>query len=240
MAALFRSRLAAHGARTWARCRNWLLPQDCVLCGEPGLHEPICPGCRVALPILPPQRCPRCALPVPDSSVPCGACQRHPPRFDATHAALTYAFPADGLIRQLKYGHRLATANLLAGLMLEQAPAQGDVLVPVPLSAARLRERGFNQAMELARVLGRRRGLPVDAASCRRIADTPPQAGLSWKERRRNIRNAFACDTDYGGRHVILVDDVMTTGATLDELARTLRQHGAARVTAWVAARTLR
>ena len=214
-----------------------LLPQDCLLCGETGLTDPLCPGCSASLPRLPVEHCPICALPGPAGTA-CGECLRRPPHFDATHASLMYAFPADRLVQQLKYGHRLATAQVLAGFMLEQAPAQGDVLLPVPLSPVRLRERGFNQSMELARILGRETGLPIDHFGCRRIADTPPQAGLPWKQRRRNIRNAFECTTDYGGRHVVLIDDVMTTGATLDELARTLKLHGAASVTTWVAART--
>ncbi len=229
----------------WQKLTHILLPQDCLLCGDPAGagsdsepdSGPLCPACRDILPRAPAECCPICALPG-STTGPCGACLKNPPHYDATLASLMYAFPVDRLIKMLKYQHRLPVANLLAGMMLPAALISVDVLVPVPLSSSRLRERGFNQAQELARVLGRALGRPVEPDTCHRVVDTTPQAALAWSQRHKNIRNAFECTQDFSGRHVVLVDDVMTTGATLDELARTLKLHGASRVTNWVAART--
>jgi ComF family protein len=113
------------------------------------------------------------------------------------------------------------------------------MLVAMPLHPARLRQRGFNQSHEIAKALSRRLGIPLAAEACLRTRDTTPQASLPWKERTRNIRGAFACHGNVSGKRIAVVDDVMTTGASLDELARTLRRAGAARVEAWVVARTL-
>ena len=131
-------------------------------------------------------------------------------------------------------------APILAAALVQTALAPVDVLVPMPLSPERLRERGFNQAQELARVLGRRCKVPVLARACRKVTNTVPQATLPWKERARNVRASFVCDTDLTGQRVAIVDDVMTSGATLNELARNLKRAGAAHVSGWVIARTLR
>jgi ComF family protein len=218
------------------------LPQDCLLCGRgpsPGL---LCGACAAGLPRLPAGRCPVCAeaVPVQEAPVPCGGCLAKPPAFAATTAALRYAFPLDKLVQALKYGHRLAVAGFLAEVMLAGSRPAGDVVVPVPLSPVRLRERGFNQSVEIARPLARALGLPLLLDGCTRRLDTAPQATLPWKVRRKNVRHAFECAVDLTDRHVIAVDDVMTTGATLDEFARELRAHGAASVHNWVAARALR
>jgi ComF family protein len=163
-----------------------------------------------------------------------------PPHFDATIAAFRYSFPVDKLVQTLKYRRRTATADFLGAAMAAGVHPAGDVIVPLPLSIPRLRERGFNQAVEIARPLGRALKLPLELDGCIRSRDTAPQATLPWKERRKNIRHAFECNVGLTGKSVIVVDDVMTTGATLDEFARTLKAHGAVRVTNWVAARTLR
>lgn len=172
----------------------------------------------------------------------CGACRRRPPPFFATTAALRYAEPADRLILDLKFRGRLPAARLL-GTLLAEAVADAEppeALLPVPLHPARLRERGFNQALELARPLARRldRPLPIDAV--RRIRATPPQTGVDRHGRRRNIRNAFALRRPLPWRHVAIVDDVMTTGSTVAELAGLLRRNGVERVQVWVAARAQR
>jgi ComF family protein len=155
-------------------------------------------------------------------------------------AAFHYAFPADALLQAFKYGGKLALAPLLAAPLAEAAAAvpAPDLLIPMPLHPRRLRERGFNQAAEIAKWVARERALPLDAAGCQRTRDTRAQAGLDWKERRRNVRGAFACKEKMDGLRVAVVDDVMTTGATLAEVARVLRRAGAAEVQAWVVART--
>lgn len=211
-----------------------------MLCGAPAAGDHLCRACRAGLPRLPRSRCPVCALPT-SSGETCGSCLADPPNFQRTCALLTYRFPADRLIQAFKYGSRLALADTLAALMAEAPPDPlPDRLIPVPLARQRLRVRGFNQALEIARRLAARTGIPLDPNACSRTRHGPPQVELPWKERAKNVRGAFACGADLRGTRVAIVDDVMTTGATLDELARVLRQRGAADVTAWVVARTPR
>lgn len=170
----------------------------------------------------------------------CGACLRTPPAFDATLAPLRYAYPIDRLIRNLKFRSRLASADFFAQQMLAGTWPAGTLIMPVPLSRQHLRERGFNQALEIARPLARALGLPLDATSLMRPKKTLPQSKLPWRARKANVRHAFECDRDLTGLAVIVVDDVMTTGATLDAIAHTLKDHGAARVINWVATRALK
>ena len=216
-----------------------MIPPTCLLCGAASTR-PLCPGCHAELPWHRQPQCPQCATPTPGGQV-CGACLRHPPAFDRTHAALAYAFPFDRLIPRLKYQGQLAIAPVLGECLLqavEQAPAAA-ALIAMPLHPARIRERGFNHASEIARVLSRRLGVPLDRDSCQRVRDTPPQMALKYDARQRNVRGAFSCRDDVQGLHVAIVDDVMTTGTSLDELARTLRRAGAREVSCWVVARTL-
>jgi len=217
-----------------------LLPQDCFLCAAPSGDSLLCPSCTASLPRLTTERCPVCALPTPGASI-CGACLKRAPHFDATQAVFRYEFPVDSLIQSLKYAHRLASADFFGRALAQiPAPCRPDLIVPVPLSAARLAQRGFNQALEIARPLARALGAPLETGRVHRRLDTAPQASLPWKERMKNIRHAFECTIDLTGKTVLLVDDVMTTGATLDELARTLKAHGAARMECCVLARALR
>jgi ComF family protein len=196
----------------------------------------LCAQCRAELPRLGDELCPRCALPSPGGAL-CGRCLSEPPAYDATVAALAYDFPADALVHALKFRGELSLAPFLAGLLGERlgAGAAAEMLVPVPLSAARLRSRGYNQALEIARHLPGR----LDFSACVRERDATPQVELPWAERQRNVRGAFHCRAPLEGISIAVVDDVMTTGATLDEVARTLKRAGAARVVNWVVARTL-
>ena len=163
-----------------------------------------------------------------------------PPAFERTHAPFLYAFPVDRLVQSYKYQGLLACAAWFADAMVagRPDPSRADLLVAMPLAAARQRERGFNQSLELARALSRRTSIPLAVDAVSRVRETQPQADLPWDDRARNVRGAFACTTDVADRHVVVVDDVMTTGASLDELARTLKRGGAARVENWVVART--
>jgi len=210
------------------------------MCGTVSGSQHVCSGCQGDLPWHRQPQCPQCATPTPLGQV-CGACLRHPPAFDRTHAALIYAFPLDRMIPRLKYHAQLAIAPAL-GECLAQAvrhAVRPDRLIPMPLHARRIRERGFNHATEIARAVANRLDLPLDVASCQRIRDTPPQMGLKHDARRRNVRGAFACKGEVRGQHIALIDDVMTTGTSLDELAATLKRAGAREVSCWVAARTL-
>lgn len=216
------------------------VPSTCLLCGATSSINHLCDACLADLPWHRQSQCPRCAIPTFDGQV-CGACLKRPPAFDRSRAALAYGFPLDRLIPRLKYSGRLAIAPVL-GECLAASVAFGprpDCLIPMPLHAKRIRERGFNHATEIAREVAKRLDLPLDSDSCRRIRDTPPQMGLKHDARRRNVRGAFACSGDVRGRNIALIDDVMTTGTSLDELAKTLKQAGALEVETWVVARTL-
>ncbi len=218
---------------------RWALPQRCLFCGAADPREGICAGCRQDLPGSRAPRCPVCANLGADPQV-CGECLAHPPRFSHVTAAVSYRFPVDGAIQRLKYGADLAAIGPLAAVLaerLEQEPSP-DLVLAMPMAPQRLRERGFNQAQELARAVSTRLRLKLAPELCRRTRHTAPQAALPWEERRRNIRGAFACETDLTGAQVAVVDDVLTTGATLNELAGVLLSRGAAEVWGWVVART--
>jgi ComF family protein len=216
------------------------LAQDCILCGAAAGSEILCAPCESALPRLHGALCSQCALPLPTGGV-CGACQRRPPSFYQTLAALEYAFPVDSMIHAFKYAGNLALAPHLAGHLMDalRAHRRPDVVVPVPLSRVRLRERGFNQSLEIARLVARRLALPLLPSLLVRVRDTQPQTNLPWRARSANVKGAFACSTDLQGKHCAIVDDVMTTGATLDEAASVLKRRGAESVSVWVVARTL-
>ncbi len=230
--------------RAARRIADLVFGGTCLLCrgGADGVRDEalLCAACARDLPRLGAEGlCPRCALPAPGGAL-CGACLAAPPQFDATVAALAYRFPADVLVQALKFRGALAIAALLGRVLAERVAgsARLDALLPVPLSAARMRERGYNQSMEIARVLARATGLPLQPSLCERGRDTAAQIELPPAERVRNVRGAFRCPRPLEGLAVAVVDDVMTTGATLDELARTLKNAGASRVVNWVAART--
>ena len=217
-----------------ARLASLLFGGSCFLC-RGAASALLCDACEAELPRLQPPLCPRCALPSPRGE-PCGRCLAEPPHYDATVAALAYAFPADVLIQALKFRGELALAPLLGGFLSAKITSGVDLIIPVPLSRQRLKERGYNQAVEIARHLGRGK---LIVSACERSRDTAPQLDLPFDERRRNVRGAFSCTTNLADFSIAVVDDVMTTGATLDEMARTLKRAGAARVVNWVVARTL-
>ena len=215
-----------------------LLPQSCLLCGSISAAGPLCPPCYEDLPWLPGNHCAVCALPLTSGRV-CGACLNRPPRFDRVEAVFAYRFPMDALIHTFKYGRRLALAHLLGESLAGRVTCDVDAIVPMPLAHGRLAERGFNQALEIARVVAAATGIALLPRACRKVTETPAQAMLPWKERARNVRRAFVCDADFEGKRIAVVDDVLTTGATLNELARVLRKAGAAEVRGWIVARTL-
>jgi ComF family protein len=225
-----------------------LLPSSCALCGADD-HNAVCGGCRVQFFGARRHRCRRCALPLTDGGTECGACLQNPPAFDHTIVATDYAPPVDRLVLALKFNGRLALAPLFARMLRDAVLATHDQsgglptqLTAVPLGRQRLIDRGFNQALEIAKPLSRTLGIPLSAKLVVRQRDTSAQSLLHPDERHENIRGAFAIpDAAIGkieGEHVGIVDDVMTTGQTLGELAATLKRAGAARVTNVVFART--
>ncbi len=221
-----------------AKLEQFLPTQPCLLCGSLSRHGAWCSACNASLPYLDDAHCPVCALPTPDGS-PCGRCLKKQPLFARTIAPFAYAFPLDRLVQALKFSGQLHLAHGLAGHLARCVTHRPDCIVPMPLHPARLARRGHNQSLELAKHLSRHLDLPLLPNACLRVRDTPPQSELKWKEREKNMRKAFRCMEDLSGKHVAMVDDVMTTGASLNELALALRRAGAREVSSWVIARTL-
>ncbi|EXJ15880.1 ComF family protein [Imhoffiella purpurea] len=234
-------------ARLGHRLISAVFPPTCVLCGAPGTEgRDLCSGCDADLPRNRPA-CAHCALPfempVPEGTL-CGSCQRRRPRppFDRCVAAFRYEAEVPVLIGGAKFEGRLDRVRLLGQCLAAEIRELGmplpEALVPVPLHRRRLRERGYNQALEIARVVGAELRLPVDPYCCDRIAATPPQAGLDERSRRRNLRGAFVAREPFPWSHVAILDDVVTTGSTVAELSRVLRRAGARRIEVWAVART--
>ncbi len=218
------------------------LSQDCALCGVRA-RALLCAGCEADLPRAPALACLQCAAvcaPASPAGARCGQCLADPPFFDATRVAYRYEFPLDKLMQAYKFRAHLALAEVFARALaerLEQAPVAATLLVPLPMSAERLASRGFDQTALIATALARM--LPTMRLERRlaRVRNTPPQAGLDRAARLKNVRGAFACGAGLAGQQVVILDDVMTTGATLSEAARTLKQAGALGVTALAVAR---
>lgn len=218
---------------------DFFLPRHCLLCGEQALSSALCAHCRAALPVQAANSCLRCALPA--SGELCGGCQRQPPPYDKTLAAFRYAFPLDVLIHGLKYRRQLSAVTELSGALGKaggELLKDADLVVAMPIHRRRLAERGYNQAVELARPLARAAGKPLALRAVHKVRNTPVQAGLDRAARLLNPQGAFECTVDLSGMQVLVVDDVMTTGATLAELARCLKAAGAVQVSNLVLART--
>ena len=221
--------------------------QPCLLCDETAEEAtPICMACETELPWLG-DHCQICALPLPAAGLTCGQCLQQPPPFEQVIAPWTYGFPVDSLITRFKHSAKWPYGRLLAELLaqylqhrFDEGLERPDALVPVPLAAKRLRQRGFNQAAMLARWLSASLDIPCDEHLLKRIQDTSAQQELKADARRKNLRNAFALMPGalIKGRHLALVDDVLTTGATAQALARLLMDAGAARVDVYCLART--
>ena len=221
--------------------------QSCLLCDEPAEAEmPICVACEAEMPWLG-EHCQTCALPLPKAGLTCDGCLLEPPAYEQVAVPWRYDFPVDSLITRFKHNAKWPFGHLLADVLsqylqhrFDEDLPRPDALLPVPLAAKRLRQRGFNQAAMLARWLSRQLDLPCEENVVHRIQDTSAQQDLDAKARKRNLRNAFALTSDANvkGRHLALVDDVLTTGATAQALARLLMNAGAARVDVYCLART--
>lgn len=226
-----------------------LLPSSCALCGG-GCDGVVCAPCHGEHVAPRKARCRRCANPLGldgDGRIECAVCLTEPRAFDATLAATDYSAPVDQLVLHLKFGGRLALAPWFAQMIGDTVRAERqfllpNVLCPVPLGRQRLVGRGFNQALEIARPLSTLLGVPLRPRLAIRALETPAQSGVAPDQRRRNIRNAFIVSPDalamVRGQHIGIVDDVMTSGHTLNELAVTFKRFGAARVSNFVFART--
>lgn len=221
--------------------KRWIVPSACLLCAGPADPGTICDGCRSSLPwnrIA----CPVCALPLngPISHV-CASCAAEPPHFDSALSAFRYQAPIKQAIAGLKYHAQFRQSRWLGGEIAALVAARPtpfpELLIPVPLYPQRLRKRGYNQALELARGISRSLAIDIDWQAATRTRETADQIGKRAVERRREVRGAFAVEARIAGRHIALIDDVMTTGSTVNELARVCREAGAARIEVWTVAR---
>jgi ComF family protein len=216
-----------------------------LLCGDPGAADrDLCRACAAALPYNR-TACPRCAVPLATSTPQlCGKCLTRPPVFAAAHAPLLYSKGNETrhLVRALKFHRHHACARLLGDLLADSLEGRAplpEALIPVPLHPQRYHARGFNQSLEIARYVSARLNLPLDLSACQRVRATAAQSLLgSAKERRANLRGAFRATPGLGYRHIALLDDVMTSGSTLNELSRTLKRAGVETIEAWACART--
>ena len=223
-----------------------LLPAQCALCAG-SCRGVVCSPCRQQYLEQARRRCRQCANPLADTALLCGRCLRRPPAYDATWTAADYAAPVDQLLLQLKFGARLALAPLFAQLLVAAVRRDSgwdapQVLCPVPLGPARLVERGYNQALEIARPLARQLAIALQPRLAVRVRETRAQSGVAPRERRANLAQAFMVAPQHAGqvagRHIGIVDDVMSSGHTVHALAAALKRAGARKVTVLVAART--
>ncbi len=219
-------------------------PSHCVLCGSAGEAElDLCIGCQNELMSIT-NPCYQCGLPLAgNEKMHCGECLKTPPCFDRVICGYIYQRPFSSLVQGLKFSARLQYARLISQLMAKQigrcSESLPELLIPVPLHVVRTRERGFNQALELARILSKQLTINMDFKSCQRMRLTRAQSSLDAKRRRANVKQAFSLEKPLTARHVAIVDDVMTTGNTVNALAQILKKSGVKVVDVWVAARTL-
>lgn len=233
--------LSTFSPREVYKClKSSLLPQCCILCGgQSHTDMAVCEGCLADLPFNL-FACSSCALPVPASGMLCASCLSNKTPWQACHGVFSYQDPLPGLIQAMKFHGKLSYARLLGEIMgqwLALYAQKPQVIIPVPVHARRMRERGFNQAVEISRPVARDLQLDMDLDYCRKIRSTPDQVGLAAKQRQTNVRGAFALSDDRDYEYVALLDDVMTTGSTLREICRLLHEHGVQRVDVWVVAR---
>lgn len=232
--------------------QHGIWPSPCVLCGNTDISHAerqlgLCHGCYQTLPINYPACC-CCGQPLPAMPANigttadrlCGGCMTKPPPYHRCFALLRYRPPIPRLMMDLKFHDALDLIRLFGELMAEKLAPRSclpQLLLPVPLHPVRLRQRGYNQAVELARVIGQRLGIDVDLHQCRRIRHTEVQSTLPASARHANVRGAFAMQHKLNAKHVAIVDDVMTTGSTLAAIASLLQRNGVENIEVWVIAR---
>ena len=221
------------------------LHSSCFLCGGTTNQQiSLCQSCEDDLPVIE-NSCSRCGLPVaiPSKEI-CGHCLKNAPEIDYTESLYFYKPPIDYLITKLKFEEKLVCASIFAHLLSGLTKKIGaedipDVIVPVPLHLHRLSQRGFNQALEIAKPISAKSGIPLDYKYIRRIKSTTAQSKLNVTERKRNIKNSFEVQGEKQYRHVLLIDDVITTGSTINELAKTIKDSGVEKVGVWSIARAI-
>ena len=225
----------------------WGFSKHCLLCLSPTQNRYLlCPDCEEDLPENA-QHCLVCAIPLTttqaqENTLVCGKCQKNPPHYTTSIIPYIYASPVKQLISQLKFHGNLTYTPLLAQSFIRALKHRSsnlpECIIPVPLHKTRLRERGFNQALEISQVLGKQLMIPIDYSLCQRNKSTPFQSGLSAKQRKLNLKNAFSMTKQHQHKHVAIFDDVVTTGTTVNELALSLKKSGVEIVEVWAIART--
>ena len=220
--------------------KSQLFQAPCLLCAcSKGGEFGLCADCLNELPYQDNSVCPQCGLLSFEHQL-CGACIASPPDFDLTKALFRYEYPISQMLQQYKYHQQLHLSASFAELMLQRHALQNiDLIIPMPLHPSRLQMRGFNQALEIARIIAKRLNIDVNSLAAQRIKLAPPQASLPLKARVQNMKGAFICHENLSGLRIALMDDVMTTGASLNALAKAVKAKGAAHVECWLIARTL-
>ena len=218
------------------------LPKICVLCGQYHIdRDAICIACHEFLTPIP-SACMPCALPLPPGNfMTCGECIKNKPYVDHTIAPYAFEEPLRTLLHDYKYKHGLYLISFLAQLIIKNLPPEAlhtECMIPIPMHPNRLRQRGFNQAAELTKVIGEYLNIPYHLSSCQKTIQTKPQAGLNAEQRHRNLLNVFSTES-ISYQHVTLIDDLLTTGSTVNELAKTFKKNGVAHVNVWCCARVL-
>lgn len=222
------------------------LPYTCMVCNSIGSgQQDLCELCYNDLPWLK-TACQHCAQPLADTkTISCGHCIKYPPFFDRTLALFHYRLPIDQFIIRLKFRNKLLYGKLLGELFLEKLTLldnkeKPDLILPVPLHKARLCERGFNQALEIARPIAKAMKIPIANTLAQRIRHTEAQSLIPADQRYKNIKNSFVITENLAGKYIAIIDDVMTTGHTVNELSKALRNAGAAKIDVWCCARASR
>ncbi len=219
----------------------------CVLCGEVcggSSQSLICEPCLSDLPVIT-TPCSVCSvtLSAKDSAGMCGSCLHTTPFYQKSIIPLEYVFPTTELIKQLKYNDKLLLSEVLSRIVLNMVKQENghlpEVIIPVPIHPLRLMKRGFNQSALIAKTISKELNIPIDLKSCHRIRNTLQQTGFNKKQRRKNIRNAFSVNGNFSAKHVAILDDVVTTGSTVNEMARVLQKAGAETIEVWACARTV-
>ncbi|VAW51683.1 Competence protein F homolog, phosphoribosyltransferase domain; protein YhgH required for utilization of DNA as sole source of carbon and energy [hydrothermal vent metagenome] len=213
-----------------------LFPSRCILCQQTvSQHFEVCSDCYQTLPHNK-HCCGHCSLPLAEdikNFVLCGRCIQILPAFDYAHSPFRYEEAVIGLVHQLKFSEKISFARTIGEMLLvhlSDTNEKPDCILPVPLHKTRLRQRGFNQSIEISRVLAKKLGVPIERNAVIRKRSTIAQAGLNAKQRKKNIKGAFSIVGQLNYKHILIVDDVMTTGATVNELAKVLKKNKVARV----------
>ena len=223
--------------------QDYLFPPTCILCGNPGQDSrDICSACYYTLPTNR-SCCYQCGEPFDinqSTLLLCGKCQKQRPAFDATHAPFLYQDVIRHLISNLKFNNNYKNARLLGTLLAEKLRNHAqmpEIIIPVPLHNVRYRQRGFNQSIEIAKTVANELQVRLDLYSCKRLRNTDHQTGLTAAQRRKNLSNAFSVVNPLSINHAAILDDVMTTGTTVNELAKTLKRAGVSKVDIWACGR---